>query len=72
MLHMAHCINDQIQLSKIRRHSDNGLPKTKNVLGKTKRECEEKLAVMIEEMKREVDQQKEKLQEQSQSEMVIQ
>ena len=43
-----------------------------NVCAKTREECEEKLAAMIEEVKREIAEQKQKIQQQSQSEMVMQ
>ena len=35
-------------------YDDNGYPKTKNVLSKTKKECEEKLQALIIEMKTEL------------------
>ena len=44
----------------------------RNVYAPTKEECEEKLAAMIEEVKREIEQQKQKIKQQSQSEMVTQ
>ena len=43
----------------------------RNVYAPTKEECEEKLAVMIEEVKREIAEQKQKIKQQSQSEIVM-
>ena len=49
----------------------NGKRMAKNVYAKTREECEEKLAAMIEEVKREIEQQKQKIKQQSQSEIAL-
>ena len=64
-------INDRLWEGKYSPRDAHGKRISRNVYAKTREECEEKLAVMIEEVKREIAQQKEKLKEQSQSEMVM-
>ena len=65
-------INDHLWEGRYSPRGADGKRISRNVYAKTKEECEEKLAVMIEEVKREIAQQKEKLKQQSQSEMVMQ
>ena len=67
-----HQINDHLWEGKYSPRGADGKRISRNVYARTKEECEEKLAVMIEEMKREIAQQKQKIQQQSQSEMVMQ
>ena len=64
-------INDHLWEGKYSPRDAHGKRIRRNVYAPTKEECEEKLAVMIEEMKREIEQQKQKIQQQIQSEIVI-
>ena len=68
----AYQINDHLWEGKYSPKGADGKRISRNVYAKTKEECEEKLAVMIGEVKREIEQQKRKSQQQNQSEMVIQ
>ena len=65
-------INDHLWEGRYSPRGADGKRISRNIYAKTREECEEKLAVMIEEVKAEIAQQKEKLKLQSQSEMVMQ
>lgn len=56
-----HQINDHLWEGKYSPRGADGKRISRNVYAKTREECEEKLAVMIEEMKREIAVEKEKL-----------
>ena len=58
-------INDHLWEGKYSPVGPDGKRISRNVYAKTREKCEEKLAVMIEEMKREIEQQKQKIQQQS-------
>ena len=64
-------INDHLWEGKYSPRGADGKRISRNVYAKTKEECEEKLAVMIKEVKQEIEQQKQKIQQQNQSEMVM-
>ena len=64
-------INDHLWEGKYSPVGADGKRISWNVYAKTREDCEEKLAVMIEEVKQEIEQQKLKNQQQSQSEMVM-
>ena len=64
-------INDHLWEGKYSPKDADGKRISRNVYAKTREECEEKLAAMIEEVKREIAEQKQKIQQQSQSEMVM-
>ena len=65
-------INDHLWEGRYSPRGADGKRISRNIYAKTREECEEKLAVMIEEVKAEIAQQKEKRKQQSQSEMVTQ
>ena len=65
-------MGDHLREGKYSPKAADGKRISRNVYAKTREECEEKLAVMIEEVKKEIEQQKQKIQQQSQSEMVTQ
>ena len=65
-------INDHLWEGRYSPRGADGKRISRNIYAKTREECEEKLAVMIEEVKAEIAQQKEKQKQQSQSEMVTQ
>ena len=65
-------INDHLWEGKYSPRGADGKRISRNVYAKTREECEEKLAVMIEEVKREIAEQKQKTQQQSQPEMAMQ
>ena len=65
-------INDHLWEGKYSPRGVDGKRVSRNVYTRTREECEEQLAVMIEEMKKEIVAQKQKIQQQSQSEMVMQ
>ena len=64
-------INDHLWEGKYSPKGADGKRIRRNVYAKTREECEEKLAVMIEEVKKELEQQKQKIQQQSQSEIAL-
>ena len=64
-------INDHLWEGKYSPVGADGKRISRNVYAKTREECEEKLAAMIKEVKREIEQQKQKIQQQSQSEIVM-
>ena len=64
-------INHHLWEGKYSPKGADGKRISRNVYAKTREECEEKLAAMIEEVKREIAEQKKKIQQQSQSEMVM-
>ena len=65
-------LNDHLWESKYSPRDAHGKRISRNVCAKTREECEEKQVAMIEEVKREIAEQKQKNQHQSQSEMVMQ
>jgi hypothetical protein len=65
-------INDHLWEGKYSPKGADGKRISRNVYAKTKEECEEKLAVMIEEVRKEIAEQKQRIQQKSQSEMVMQ
>ena len=65
-------LNDHLWEGKYSPRDAHGKRISRNVYAKTREECEEKLAKMIERTKREIEQQKQKNQRQSQSEMEMQ
>ena len=65
-------INDHLWEGKYSPKGADGKRIRKNVYAQTREECEEKLAVMIEEVKAEIAVEKQRIQQQSQSEIVMQ
>ena len=65
-------LNDQLWEGKYSPRDANGKRISCNVYAQAREECEAKLAVMIEETKREIAAEKEKIQQQKQSEMLMQ
>ena len=64
-------INDHLWEGKYSPVGPDGKRIRRNVYAKTREECEEKLAVMIEEMKREIEQQKQRTKQQILSESAL-
>lgn len=59
----VYTINDHLWEGKYSPRDDHGKRISRNVYGKTKEECEEKLAELIRQMKEEIENEKVKLQE---------
>ena len=65
-------LSDHLWEGKYSPRDAHGKRISRNVYAKTREECEEKLAAMIEKVKKEIAAEKEKIQQQKQSEMLMQ